>query len=81
MCTATMYMVGNRKIYYAATMDHSKAMYLELEKLDDRWSRKFDPLDVRYNVGLPVHQHSMNAQSLLIDEGARLLQDFARRQF
>jgi guanine deaminase len=80
MCTATMYMVGIRRLYYAATMDHSRAMYVELEKLGDRWKRKFDPLIVRDNVGRPIDQRSMPAEELMSDEGARLLQEFWQRQ-
>jgi len=76
MCTATIYMVGIRKLYYAATMDVSKAMFTELAKLEDRWRRGFDPVDVRQNVGRPINQRSMPSQLLLPSQGRKLLQAF-----
>jgi tRNA(Arg) A34 adenosine deaminase TadA len=80
MCTATMYMSGIEKVFYATTIADSKEMFLQLQRRDPKWVRRFDPVDIQANVAKPIEERTMAAQQLLQAEGRQAFDAFVKAQ-
>jgi len=79
MCVATSYITGITKLYYGSSVADSMAFFSKLAERDPKWARRFSPLDVRRDVGLPVDQRVMPSQQLLKNDANDVFESFALR--
>ncbi|MEM8743401.1 MAG: nucleoside deaminase [Pseudomonadota bacterium] len=80
MCVAIMYIAGIERLYYASTIAESAEFFSQLVEKDQKWSRRISAVELRREVGLPMHERSMPAQRILGDLGQNVFDDFVDRQ-
>ncbi len=76
MCVATMHLAGIERLYYASTIAESAVFFGRLIERDPKWTRRMSAVEVRREVGLPIHKRAMPARQLLGDLGQELFDDF-----
>ncbi|MDX2157944.1 MAG: nucleoside deaminase [Hyphomicrobiaceae bacterium] len=79
MCTATMYLAGISRLFYASAAPESAAFMARLAARDAKWSRRISGPDLRREVGLEMHQRRMPATPVLSGEAHALFDAYAKK--
>lgn len=78
LCVATMHIAGIARLYYAVTLDQSAAALGHLPQSKRRYTMKASEL--RAQVGLPVGERRMPAESHRADDSRAVLEAWAAAQ-
>jgi guanine deaminase len=78
LCVATMHIAGISRLYYAVTLDQSWAALKDLPQDKRRYS--MSAAELRAQVGLPVDERKMPAESRRADDAKIVLEAWARAQ-